>query len=722
MPNDIKKIRFYDIINAHSSKLKDEDIELIQKAFVYGAKKHKGQTRLSGEPYFSHPLSVAFILSKMNLDTETIVAGLLHDVIEDTPSSPTELRKVQNEIKELFGEDILKIVLGVTKISKFQDGLSKEEKIGESYRKMIIGMIDDPRIILVKLADRLHNMRTLSFQKEEKRKKIAKETLEIYAPIAHRLGIGKIKSELEDLSFKYLLPEDYKKIKDKLLSKEKELFKTLGQTKKKLLRILRENNIKARIYGRIKKPFSIYQKTKTKGVSLEQIFDLLALRVIVSSERECFDISTLIKRNWTHIPSRYRDFISKPKPNNYRALHLTIIENSKPIEIQIRSKEMNLIAEKGIAAHYYYKSGKHDDDNIKRSIEYLREVIESKKKTEVIEKLKDELQKEFISVITPKGEFINIHKGYTVLDFAYQIHSNLGNHFKRALVNGIFVNGKKVLDDGDFVVVETDEKENPKKEWLHFVKSRKAITNIKEHINKTHDKEKIELGKKLLKIYLKKKKIKVSDFKKRFLKSEIFKKRKFKNISDFYKKVGGGYFKLDSNFLTELFPEKKPVQKKKIIPNILQKKVNKEDENLVISNNDKMISLAQCCNPIKGEPVFGYITKEGKITAHSQRCRFIRSEVLKTSRIINLTWDKHFEHITMVSLKIIAMDVLGVLYKISKILVDEKINISKLISEKDKEGNALIKLKFGIKDINQYNKIVKNLKKLKEIINIERSK
>jgi GTP pyrophosphokinase len=718
-----KKVRYYDILNAHPSKLSEKDEELIKKAFVYGAKKHQGQIRLSGEPYFSHPISVAVILSKMNLDSSTIVAGLLHDVIEDAPSSPTELRKIQNEIREMFGESILKIILGVTKISKFHEGMSKEEKVGESYRTMILGMVNDPRIILVKLADRLHNMRTLSFiQNEDKRKRIAKETIEIYAPMAHRLGIGKIKSELEDLSFKYLFQDEYKQIRTKLLDREDELRTILEETKQKLADILKENSIKADIKGRIKKPFSIYQKIKNKGVSIEQIFDLLALRVITRSEKECFDTSTIIKRNWVHIPSRYRDFISKPKPNNYRALHLTIIEKARPIEIQIRSKDMNTVAEKGIAAHYYYKSGKVDDEKIKKSIEYLREVIESKRKTEVIDKLKDELKQEFISVITPKGEFINLHKGYTVLDFAYQIHSKLGNHFKRAIVNGAIVKGNKVLNDGDFIVVETDSKESPKKEWLYFVKSRKARTNIKEHINKIKEGERIELGNKLISLFLSRKKIKTDEFEERLLSSEIFRKHGFKNISDFYKKVGGGEFQIDFTFMDELFPEKKDIQRKRIIPLLPHKNISNSNKNLTISNNDNSIMLAKCCNPIKGEPIIGYITKEGKISAHSQKCRLINSELLKPSRIINLDWDKSFEHISFVSLRIIAVDVLGVLYKISKIFVDEKINISKLVSKKDKEGNALIKLKFGVKDINQYNKIIKALKKLKEIINIERTK
>jgi len=717
---DKKKIRYHDIINNHPTPFNQEDTEIIQKAYVYGAKKHKGQLRLSGEPYFSHPVSVAEILTKMDLDSETIAAGLLHDVVEDAPSNPNELEAVRNEIQEKFGDKVLNIVLGVTKISKFQEGLSRDEKQAENYKNMIINMVKDPRVILVKLADRLHNMRTLSYIKnKDKQVRIAKETLDIYVPIAHRLGIRRIKSELEDMSFQYIYPEQYKKIVSKLLKRKEELKKNLKSMEKKVGKVLKENNIKANIKSRIKKPYSIYTKIKNKGVTIDDIFDLLALRIITKDEKTCFDISTLIKRYWVQIPTRYRDFISNPKPNNYQAIHLTVIDNGKPYEIQIRSEQMDSIAEKGIAAHYYYKAGRIDDENLKKSILYLREAIKNGKKEGTVEKLKDELKQYFITVITPKGDFITMPKGHTVLDFAYLIHSNLGNNFKRAFVNNSLAKASRVLNDWDYVKIITDSSENPKKEWLHFVKSSKARNKIKEYLNRVREKEKIKIGKKLVQAFLNKNNLEIKDFKKRALKSEYFKKHKIKTLREYYKNVGTGESPIDSSVIYEIFPEKMEDDASNILSRLNNKK---EKEVLKLTDDDKMITPGKCCNPVKGEPIIGYITKQGKIRAHSQRCKLIVREILNPKRIIHLEWDKNYNKKSEISLKIISVDVFGVLYRISKVFLKEKINITKLKSESDKSGNSVIKLNFEVNNILELKKIEKQLKRIKEITEVERIK
>ncbi len=718
-----KRIRYYDIINVHPTPFSEKDTELIRKAFVYGANRHKGQVRHSGEPYFSHPVAVAGILSEMDLDSETIVAAILHDVIEDTAHSPEELKKIQEEIREYFGETVLAIVLGVTKISKFKENISREERETEYYRNMILGMVRDPRVILVKIADRLHNMRTLFYvPSEEKRKRIAKETLEIYAPLAHRLGIGKIKAELEDLSFRYLYPEEYNKIEEKLLKRKEELEYQLKKMEEKVKKVLKENGIEVKIKSRIKKPYSIYKKIKDKGVTIDEIFDLLALRVITKTEKECSEVATIIKKFWVHIPTRYRDFISNPKPNNYRAIHLTIIENSRPFEIQIRSKEMDIIAEKGIAAHYYYKDGKVDNENIKRSILFLRDAIESGPTKEVVNKLKDELKQEFITVITPKGDFITIPKDFTVLDFAYLIHTKLGHHFKRALVNNSVVKANWVLKDWDYVKIESDPEEKPKKEWLHFVKSHKARVNIRDYLNKIKDEERVEIGRKLIEIFLKKTNIGMKSFVKRLEESDFFKEKGLTSIEDFYKKISTGAIKINEKLFYDLFPEKKKKRKKgftlPVIGNL--KKAKSTDERIKIYPDNKVVFLGKCCNPIKGEPIIGYLTKDNIIKVHSQSCRLLKKEVLNPSRIIELDWDKDYNEKFVVKLKIISADVFGVLFKISSVFHEEKINILKLNSNSDNTGNAVINIKFYVNDIFQLNKIIKSIGKIKEVIVVER--
>ena len=719
-----KRFRYYDIVNVHPTPFSDEDTDLIKKAFVYGAKRHKGQTRHSGEPYFSHPVAVAAILSEMDLDSETIVAAILHDVVEDTAHSPEELIKIQEEIKELFGETVLKIVLGVTKISKFKGEISKEEREREYYRNMIFGMVRDPRVILVKMADRLHNMRTLFYiPSEEKRKRIARETLEIYAPLAHRLGMGKIKAELEDLSFRYLYPEEYNRIEEKLLKRKEALEKLLKEMEERVKKALTDNGIEVEIKSRIKKPYSIYKKIKDKGVTIDEIFDLLALRVITKTEKECSEVASIIKKYWVHIPTRYRDFISNPKPNNYRAIHLTVIEQGRSIEIQIRSKEMDSIAEKGIAAHYYYKDGKVDDENIKRLILFLRDAIESGPTKEVVNKLKDELKQEFITVITPKGDFITIPKDFTVLDFAYLIHSKLGHHFKRAIVNNSVVKANRVLKDWDYVKIESDPEENPKKEWLHFVKSHKARVHIRDYLNKIKDEERVEIGKKLIEIFLKKTNISMENFIKRLEGSEFLKNRGISDIEDFYKKVSTGTIKINEQFFYDLFPKKKKKKKGFTLPVLGSlKKSTDNNERIKIYPDNKVVFLGGCCNPIKGEPIIGYLTKDNVIRVHSQSCRLLKNEILHPSRILEVDWDKDYNEKFIVKVKIIAADVFGVLFKISSVFHEEKINILKLNSKSDNTGNAVIIIEFYVNDIFQLRKIIKSIGKIKEVIDVERTR
>ena len=724
MAEQVERLRFFDVINRHPTPLEPEDVDLIQSATVYGAKRHEGQKRQSGEPYFSHPVAVAVLLSEMDLDSKTIAAGLLHDVVEDTVKNAEQLKGVQNDIQRMFGEEVLKIVLGVTKISKFDESLSEEERLEANYRNMIIRMIKDPRVILVKLADRLHNMRTLEALAPEKRLRIARETMDIYVPIAWRLGMGKIKSELEDLSFKFLSPDAYDTIQRTLLARKDELKANLERMEMKLRTLLEENGLKVSIYSRIKKPYSIFRKINDKGVTIDDIFDLLALRVVTETENDCFTATNLIKTHWVHIPRRYRDFISHPKPNKYQAIHLTVLEDKHPYEIQVRSSQLNNVAERGIAAHYYYKMGQDftEDENVRRVIDSLREVIEAGENKTLVKKLKAELKQHFITLITPKGDFITLPDGSTLLDFAYYIHSNLGDRCKGGMVNNVLVKPNKVLGDWDYVKVETDPSVEPKKEWLHFVKSHKAIMKIKEHLNKEREEERKELGKKLISLLLNRYGLSIKSFEEHFPGSPLYGEMKLKSLDEFYRRVSLNDVEIEPELVEKIFPQLRSVERPSFLGKLPHLLGSKKSDVMQITGKDKNIVLGSCCNPLRGEGVFGYLTKEGRVTVHSQGCRLVARDILDPRRLLKMEWSKEMNALFSVGVKIIAMDVFGVLFQISKAFLDEKVNIERMVSVSDRDGNAVIKLNFIVDDIAQFNRIVKSIRKFKEIVEVERTK
>ena len=494
-------LRFNDVLERLTSYQPNADIELLKKAYVFSAKVHLGQVRLSGEPYLNHPLEVAGILTQLKLDVASVATGLLHDTVEDTLTTP-------KEIQENFGEEIAQLVDGLTKISRMSLR-SSEEHQAENFRKMILAMVKDIRVILIKLADRLHNMRTLQYQSPEKQMEIAQETLDIYAPLAHRLGIEWLKSELEDLAFQYLHPEIYDEIRRKIAKKEKERARYIDEVKRTLMKKLYENHIEGEVTGRLKQIYSIYLKMKEQNIDFDQVYDITAFRVIVNSIKACYDVLGIIHSIWKPIPGKFKDYIGLPKDNMYQSLHTTVIgPYGERIEIQIRTHEMHKIAEEGIAAHWKYKEGKLVEEAEDKRFTWLRQLLEwqrdLKDNQEFIESLKVDLFPNEVYIFTPKGEVRQFPIGSTPVDFAYSIHSDIGNHCVGAKVNGKIVPLRYELRSGDTIEILTSPNQKPSKDWLKLVKTSRAKTKIRQWFTVEEREKSINLGKDILEKELRK--------------------------------------------------------------------------------------------------------------------------------------------------------------------------------------------------------------------------
>lgn len=713
-------IRFDDIIDKIQGRYSEKDIRLLQKAYIFAARAHRGQTRRSGEPYLSHPLEVTNILAEMNLDLTTLIAGLLHDVPEDTEVSI-------NEIREEFGKDVAALVEGVTKIGRVEDS-TPEETRAETIKKIILAMTDDLRVIFIKLADRWHNLKTLHFLPEEKQKRIAQETLEIYAPIANRLGMGKIRAELEDLAFRYVDPDEYFRMVAVVEPQLKKAEIELKKLKKEMEQLLKENGLQAEIQSRIKRLYSIYLKMKKKGVSFDQVYDFLALRIITDSIKNCYAILGIIHQHWTHLPQRFRDFIAMPKPNLYQSLHTTIITKDKQtFEIQIRTKEMHELAENGIAAHWKYKEGaptglKSEDQRL----QWLREIAalfsEQKNPKEFLKNLKINLIPEEIYAFTPKGKVINLPPGATALDFAFKIHTEIGLQAEEARINGELMPLKTPLRSGDLVEIITSASRTPHRSWLNWVVTASARQSIKKFLNLKTRTKAIALGKKLWE-----KENKKFNFPPELQSEEALREKisrefnlQLNNLEDFYYLAGLGKIIINKKFLERLAS----VQETQ--PGFLQKMVEKisgrpVSTRILIKNpEEQMITLARCCRPIKGEPVVGYLTSGQGLTVHAQRCYLVSKEILDSQRLVEVSWDPDYQGNFKARLAIKSKDSPGVLAKVATVVAELKGNISRAEVKTSREGQASISLEVTIKDMNHLQEIIKKISHLKEIQAVNR--
>src|SRR3989338_3867673 len=717
-------VRLEDIVDKISSYNPTADIELIKRAYIFSAKVHQGQMRVSGEPYLNHIIEVAHILTDMQMDVVTVIAGILHDTVEDTLTT-------LDKIKELFGDEVATLVDGVTKIGKIsfdRQGMSGEERQAENFRKMIIAMAQDIRVIMIKLADRLHNMRTLSVLSPEKRTKIAQETMDIYAPIANRLGIGWIKTELEDLAFNYLKPEPYKELQERLTTEKEERERYIHEVKAIIEKRLAEYNLKAEVTGRPKHLYSIHTKMLKDGLSFEHIYDILAFRIMVSTVKECYEALGIIHSTWKPIPGRFKDYIAIPKPNMYQSLHTSVIgPYGERMEIQIRTEEMHKIAEEGIAAHWRYKEGKAMLEKDDKRFAWLRQMLELQKDMrdakEFMDTMKMDLFSEEVFVFTPKGTVKELPKGASPVDFAYAVHTDIGHRCSAAKVNGRLVPLKYQLKNGDTVEIITSPNHTPSKDWLKFVITSRAKARIRQWI-KTEERERsIALVKEICDKDFKKHDV---DFYKLLKSGELDKIAKeglgFSSIDDAL--AGVGYGKLSSHqLLSKLLPPEKIQAHPEIsaFKKVLQKfKKPTREAVLVKGIDDIMIRFARCCNPLQGDEIVGYISRGRGVAVHLKGCPSIKYS--DSERLIDVAWDKGLKASRPAKLRVICHDEKGLLVNMSSVITAQEANIINATITTTPDRKAVCIFEIEVNSLDHLMSIINGLKKVKKVIKVERVK
>lgn len=716
------------IINENCNNV---NIETIKKAYNLAKEAHKNQSRESGEPYIIHPIDVACILAELGMDTSTIAAGLLHDVIEDTDYTYEDLAKE-------FNEEIANLVEGVTKLGKIQYK-TKEEQQADNVRKMLLAMAKDIRVIIIKLADRLHNMRTLKFMKKEKQKQKAKETLDIYAPLAHRLGMSKIKWELEDLSFRYLHEEEYYDLVHKIAEKRIEREKYIDSVIKDLHQKLEDSGIDADIEGRPKHFYSIYRKMVNKHKSIEQIFDLTAIRILVDSVKDCYGVLGIVHTIYKPIPGRFKDYIAMPKPNMYQSLHTTVIgPQGKTFEIQIRTFEMHKTAEYGIAAHWKYKEGNADDSvDFETKLVWLRDMLEWQRETsdaeEFIEGFKIDLFSDEVFVFTPKGVVINLSSGSTPIDFAYRIHTDVGNKCVGAKVNGKIVPLDYKLKTGEIVEIITSKAaKGPNMDWLNIAKSNQAKSKIRQWFKKVKKEENIEKGKELLEKELKKQNVSYNDIAKGDVYERMMKRHNIHQIEDLYLSIGIGAINT-CNFVSRLkednIDEKEKYSKhalEKDIEEKIQKSEKKQEKNNTYGVTVKglkniMVRFAKCCNPVPGDDVLGYITKGRGVSIHRKDCNNLKSLIeTEPEKIVEASFGKEEGSGYIAEIQIKTEDRMGILADIMAIITDKGLPLNSLNANSIKGNIAIINVKIKINSIEQLKEFMKAIRRIKGVIDVYR--
>jgi len=711
-------IRLNDIIDkiAAYNNLSNSDVDLIKKAYIYSAKVHAGQKRISGEPYLSHPLEVSSILADLKLDVSTIATGLLHDTIEDTLAT-------LDEVEKLFGSDIAFLVDGSTKISKLQY-VSKLETQAESFRKLFLATAKDIRVVLIKLADRLHNMRTLKYLEESKRRSISEETMDIYAPLAHRLGINWIYTELEDLSFQHSHPVDYKKVSKLVSSKKKEWRNYLNKVKSTLSDKLNELGIKTEVTGRFKHNFGIYRKMKMQSLEIDKVYDVLAFRIIAKDENECYQALGAVHNIWTPVPGRFKDYIALPKTNGYRSLHTTVLGPlNEQVEIQIRTKNMHEFAEYGVAAHWNYKENDNGNSN-HEMYSSLRKLVEHKDiedPTEFLEAIKGELISNVLYVFTPDGDLIELPEGATPVDFAYAIHSEIGDHCGSALVNRSMVSLDYKLNTGDTIEIITSKDKIPNRDWLSFVKTSKAKTKIRSWLRNKENQKSEEIGKMITERKLKEHGLKLNKIIKDNNILDSLKTFNINSIDEFYRAVGFGNISANElikilNPDTEIISEEKESRIDKILQNIGKDQFKSAVK--VKGFNDIMTRFAKCCSPLPGELISGFITRGKGITIHKHDCPYLLE--VDPQRKIEVEWDKDFIEQMPTKISVVCMDQPGMLSSLTKTISTSGVNIIKVEMDRFEVEKAKGSFEISVNNINQLNTVIDSLKNLKGVIDVER--
>ncbi|HTP52140.1 MAG TPA: bifunctional (p)ppGpp synthetase/guanosine-3',5'-bis(diphosphate) 3'-pyrophosphohydrolase [Anaeromyxobacteraceae bacterium] len=726
-------LRLNDILDKVAGYHPSADLDVIKKAYVYSAKVHQGQIRKSGEPYLVHPLEVAGILAELRLDEASIVTGLLHDTIEDTLAT-------RDEIAELFGEEVAELVDGVTKLSQFSAGNTKEEKQAENFRKMVVAMAKDIRVLLVKLADRTHNMRTLEHMSPEKQERIARETLDIYAPLANRLGMQSVKSELEDLSFRYLKPQEYLELQERVSSRAKERDRFVAEVIELIHDRLKENGVEAQVYGRVKHLYSIWRKMRTQDLPFEQIHDLIAFRVIVGNVAQCYEALGLIHSLWKPVPGRFKDYIAIPKPNMYQSLHTTVVgPGAERIEIQIRTDEMHRVAEQGVAAHWRYKEvskgdggGKPGKDGIRagdaETYGWLRQLLEWQRElsdpTEFLETVKVDLFADEVFVFTPKGDVKSLPRGATPLDFAYAVHSEVGHKCVGAKVNGKIVPLRYRLKNGDTVEILTSPHSHPSKDWLTFVRTSRAQARIRQHIRQAEHKRSLEIGREVSERELRRYGVSLARATKDGLLDKAAAALGYRTADDVLVAVGYGKVAPDQ-LVKQLVPAEKLAEPAAEVPvpsrltELFRRVARLPSGGVRISGiEDVLVRFGKCCNPLPGDPIVGFITRGRGVTVHTARCE--KALAMDPQRRVDVSWDVKGDFKRLVAVKVVTEDKPGMLAKVSQTFSAAGINITQA-NVRSASDKAVLSFEVSVQDLKQLTTVMRSLERVEGVHSVERT-
>jgi guanosine-3',5'-bis(diphosphate) 3'-pyrophosphohydrolase len=729
-PPDILAEKFSELLARVKDNRPSDDLDIIRRAWDFCLEHHQGQFRASGEPFVLHPLEVALVLAEMKLDSTAIAAGLLHDAVEDTPVTAAD-------IANQFGEQVAHIVEGVTKIDKIQFA-NREDRQAENVRKMLLAMVTDVRVVLIKLADRLHNMRTLEHLSAERQQAIARETLDIYAPLAHRLGMGKLRGELEDLSFRYVDPYSYDQLQLAVEERRSEGEQFLAGVEALLLEKLKENKITARVQWRIKRLFSIHTKLQKSRSSVDQLYDLLALRVITNSVPDCYAVLGLIHSIWRPVPGRIKDFIAMPRPNMYQSLHTTVMgEGGHQFEVQIRTEEMHRVAEEGIAAHWKYKAGNspisaRDEQRlawVRQLVEWQREMTDP---NEFLSTLKIDLYPEEVYTFTPKGKVVVLPKDASPLDFAYSIHTEVGHSCTGAKVNGRMVPLRSKLRNGDVVEVITQNGHTPSRDWLSFVKSSRARNKIKHWLNEHQRERAIDIGRKLLEREARKYKVSLHKFEDADY-ARVASDYSVATPNDLLAAIGFGKYSARQvlNRLapgtTHQQPEAETAASIKAGLQDAARKSTSSDSLQVEGQNELLVYRARCCNPIRGEEIVGYVTRGKGVAVHARNCPNVQNLLYESDRRIAVEW-AHDAGATSgpsktypVRLTVYCDDRAGMLKEMTAIISDDNTNIRTVDTRPGPNGEAIVEFVIEAEDVRHLNRLVLGLRRLPGVRDVQRS-
>ena len=710
--------RIEDILEQVQGYNPGADLDLLRKAYVFSAREHRDQVRRSGEPYMVHPLEVAYILSHLRVDTASIVAGLLHDVVEDT------LTTIEN-VDDAFGKDVAHIVAGVTKISKLEFATPLQAE-AENLRKMILAMVDDIRVILVKLADRLHNMRTLEFLREDKQQRIAKETWDIYVPIANRLGIGRLKDELEDLSFKILERPAYSALEQALSSRRDVSDEFINDIRGELERTLGDAGIEASITGRTKSMWSIHRKMRVQRIGVDEVYDYIAFRLVTGSVKDCYGALGAVHSKWRPVPGRIKDYIAMPKPNMYQSLHTSVMtDKGQPFEVQIRTQEMHQIAEEGIAAHWQYKEGEAVDEQESERMTWLRQILEwqqdLKDPREFLDMVKIDLFPEEVYTFTPRGQVLSFATGATPIDFAYAIHTEVGDHCTGAKVNGRIVPLRYELQNGDVVEILTHPGRHPSRDWLSLAKSSRARSKIRAWLRQNERDRSVGLGRELVAREFRRYKISLHKAADTTEFEQALEALGYRNTEDFFAAVSFGKVTALS-LVSQLLPEGK-LQPRSDGPvsRAVRRALRRDRAILVRGMDDVMITLAKCCNPVRGEEIVGYISRGRGVSVHACNCPNVTT-LMGSDRAIDVEWAAASDGESLFDVKLLVdvQDQQGLLAKIVNAVSDEKTNIKNVEALTGETSDATIKMVVAVTDRKQMDRVVKRIRGIRGVHAVKR--